>query len=325
MHEDIKTALDDSRKDEARYVYPYAENDLEETKVLDKELEKIKKDKDVKEKEELRKIEHEMWEEERKDNKVLTIVLSVLAALVLTVTIVVFILMNKTEVKNIEIPDISNMSIVDASNKLTDLGFLVIEENKYTPSESIAEGYVVKTSPEIGRKVKEGTKITLYISTGEHTYVVEDVIGINYLEAKGKIEAQCDCNVTIDYEKVDEDKKVEEETVLRTVPEVGESIPLGTQITLIIPEIEYKYPNFTKGYSVGDVEAFCEKHEIKLETKYQESDTVTAGTILKQSRPEGSVVTPGATLSITVAIEPEVEEEVSSTEETSNTGTENEG
>ena len=44
MHEDLKTALDESRKDEKRYVYPNPENDLEETKVLDKELESIKKD-----------------------------------------------------------------------------------------------------------------------------------------------------------------------------------------------------------------------------------------------------------------------------------------
>ena len=45
MHEDLKTALDDSRKDEKRYVYPYPENDLEETKALDKEVAAVKKGK----------------------------------------------------------------------------------------------------------------------------------------------------------------------------------------------------------------------------------------------------------------------------------------
>ena len=38
MHEVLKSALDDSRKDEPRYVYKYPENDLDETKKLDQEL-----------------------------------------------------------------------------------------------------------------------------------------------------------------------------------------------------------------------------------------------------------------------------------------------
>ena len=42
MYEDLKTALDDSRKDEKRYVYKYPENDMEETKTLDDEVKKVK-------------------------------------------------------------------------------------------------------------------------------------------------------------------------------------------------------------------------------------------------------------------------------------------
>ena len=42
MYEDLKTALDDSRKDEKRYVYKYPENDMEETKALDDEVKKVK-------------------------------------------------------------------------------------------------------------------------------------------------------------------------------------------------------------------------------------------------------------------------------------------
>ena len=45
MHEDLLTALDPSRENEKRYVYLYPENDMDDTKVLDKDLEKIKKEK----------------------------------------------------------------------------------------------------------------------------------------------------------------------------------------------------------------------------------------------------------------------------------------
>ena len=313
MHEDIKTALDESRKDEPRYVYPYAENDLEETKALDNELAAIKKREEIKSKEEVMKIDREAKEENRKQNKLLIVLISIFTALVLTVTVGLSIYFNKTEVKNISIPDVSNKSIVKASNELTDLGFVVATENKYSPSDTVEEGFVIKTTPEIGRKVKEGTVITLYVSSGAQVYVIEDVTGENYLIAKGKIEAECDCNVVVDYETVDEDKEVKEDSVLRTVPAVGESISLGTQITIIIPQIEYKYPNFTSGYSVAKVQEFCTKHEVKLDISYQESSTLAEGTIIKQSRASGSVVTPGATLTITVSTVPE-EPEVSTTD-----------
>ena len=49
-----------SRKDEKRYVYPYAEHDLEETKNFDKEVEVIKKKEVVKTKKKKEKdVEHE--------------------------------------------------------------------------------------------------------------------------------------------------------------------------------------------------------------------------------------------------------------------------
>ena len=195
--------------------------------------------------------------------------------------------------------------VVEAVNTLVDKGFNVEEEYKYVASDSIAEGKVVKTSPEIGTLRKEGTTITIFLSSGEGKYLVEDVVGQNYLEAKGKIEAGCNCNVLIEKEKVDEKSKDKVDTVLKTVPAAGESIKMGEQITIVIPDVEYKYPDFTKGYTYGKVEEYCNDHNIKLETKYQENSSKPAGTILAQSRAAGSVVTPGATLVITLSTVPE--------------------
>ncbi|MBQ6285100.1 MAG: Stk1 family PASTA domain-containing Ser/Thr kinase [Bacilli bacterium] len=302
MHEDIKTALDDSRRDEKRYVYPYPENDLDETKTLDKEVATIAK-KNASETVEPKEVAKE---EKRKTNITLIVLISLFTALVLAVTVGMSIYFKKTEVKNIVIPDVTNMSAVEASNELTDLGFNVNAEYKSIPSDTVEEGKVVKTSPEIGSKRKTGTDIILYISSGENVYIVEDFTGENYLVAKGKIEAQCDCNVTVDTETVSEDKKVKEDTVLRTEPAAGESSKLGSQIKIIIPNVEYKYPDFTKGYTISQIDEFATKHELKLEYKYQETSSAKEGTILKQSRASGSVVTPGASLVITIARAPEI-------------------
>ncbi len=338
MHEDLKTALDDSRKDEKRYVYKYPENDLEDTKKLDDELASLKKSEEpkkvVKKAEKVKKIEYDEddeeddYEEKRGGKKTLIVFLGLFTALILVTTIVATLFFEKeSKVKNITIPDVSGKTAVEATNELVDLGFDVSTEYKYVVSETIEEENVVKTSPEIGTKRKSGTTITLYLSSGEGTYIMEDFTGQNYLEVKGKIEAQCECNVLVETETVDEKAKVKEEEVLRTEPAAGEASKLGNQIKIIIPEIEYKYPNFTSGYTISKIEEFASKHELKLEIKYQESSSVAEGTILKQSRSEGSVVTPGATLVITVSTKPQVVEtpsdepkEETSGEENTNTG-----
>ena len=324
MHEDLKTALDETRKDERRYVYKYPENDLEDTKKLDKELATIKKAENTKKVEKTEKTMETIKEEdeEKTGKKTLIVFLSIFTALVLITTIIALVFFEKEgKVKNAMIPDVSGKSIVDATNTLVDAGFEVAEEYKYTSSDTVEEEKVVKTSPEIGTKRKAGTTITLYISTGEGVYLMEDFTGQNYLEVKGKIEANCECNVLVETEKIDEKNKSKENTVLKTVPAAGESSKLGSPIKIIIPEVEYKYPDFTTGYTLSKVEDYAREHELKLEIKYQESSTLKEGTIIKQSRQKGSVVTPGASLSITVSVLPDsAEESAEESQEVENTG-----
>ncbi len=309
MHEDIKTALDDSRKDEKRWVYKYPENDLEETKKLDDDLKDLEKQEQIIKKKKEIELEKEEMAENKKSNKLLIVLVSIFTAIILTITVAMTIYFKKSEVKNVMIPDVSNKSAKDASNELTDKGFEVITEYKYVSSSTIEEGKVVKTSPEIGTKRKSGAKITLYLSSGEGKYIVEDFTNENYLVAKGKIEAQCECNVVVETEKVEEGKDVKEDIVLKTVPGAGEASKLGDQIKIIIPEVEYKYPDFTKGYTIDKIEDFAKKHELKLEYKYQETTSVPEGTILKQNRAADSIVAPGVTLVITIAQSPEPTEE----------------
>ena len=80
MHEDLLTALDPSRENEKRYVYLYPENDMDDTKVLDKDLEKIRKEKVEEEKKQLREMELEEKKENRKQNKLLIILISIFIA-----------------------------------------------------------------------------------------------------------------------------------------------------------------------------------------------------------------------------------------------------
>ncbi len=331
MHEDLKTALDDSRKDEKKYVYKYPENDSDDTKKVESEVKAAKKIEDTKKVEKVKKVEKEIEEDfddvddEPRGKKTLIVFLSIFAALALVTVIVVSKLLGNLDSNEKKlIPDVSGKTIVDATNELIELGFDVNTEYKYVASETIEEGLVVRTSPEIGTMRKTSVEIVLYVSSGEATYIVEDFTGQNYLEAKGKIEAQCDCNVSVETEKVSEKDKKKEDTVLRTEPAAGEASKLGSQITIYIPEVEYKYPNFTSGYTVDKVEKYCNEHDVKLEVTYQENSSKPEGTIVKQSRAAGSIVTPGATLVITVTTMPETETPTDDEEEVVDNTTEEE-
>ncbi|MBQ4263746.1 MAG: Stk1 family PASTA domain-containing Ser/Thr kinase [Bacilli bacterium] len=309
MHEDLKTALDESRVNEPRYVYPYAENDLENTKALDNELEIIKKKEEEKTKKEVAKIEEEMFVENKKQNKLLIVLLSIFTSLIIITTVIIILYFKKGDVKDVLIPDVSGYTTVKAANTLTDAGFEVNTDYKYVASDVYEEGYVVKTSPEIGRKVKEGTVITIYLSSGDQAFTIEDYKGKNYLEVKGKLEEICDCNVTVETEKVDEEDKVKEDIVLKTSPAAGESVKIGEAIVIYIPEVEYKYPDFTSGYTLEQIEKFAEKHELNVDYKYVTDDTLAEGTIISQSRAPKSVVTPKANLTITISRKTEEEPE----------------
>ncbi len=308
MYEDIKTALDDSRASDSRYVYKYSENDLEDTKVLEdtiKAIEKKEKEEDSKKEEIMEKTEKL---ENKKQNKLLIILVSVFTGLILITTVSMFVYFGSFRNKNVKIPDVSAKSLEEASEILDEAGFIINAETETVASDEIEAGYVVKTYPEIGKKIKEGSTITIYVSSGEETFELEDYTGRNYIEVKAILESTYECNVLIEYQKVD-DEDADVNKIIDMSPEAGTKVKPGANITLYLPEVEIKYPDFTDGnYSIDDVEDFCDKNDLILEIKYQEDETEEDGTILSQSRPANTIVVPGIKFTITVSTIPEIDE-----------------
>ena len=82
----------------------------------------------------------------------------------------------------------------------------------------------------------------------------------------------------------------------------------GDKVTLYIPDVYDKYPDFVKEeWTIDDIDAFCQQYGITLEKKYQATSSYKPGQIIRQSRSAGSKIVSGATLIITIAEEPKVE------------------
>ena len=318
MHEDLKTCLDESRKNELKITFKYPEHDYDDTKLLKtiKVNEKKEKKKDINTTESKEGEEMKQKKSKKNDNvsqnKIIIILASIFVGLVVIITTIVVLIPYITSSRQEEVPDVSGYTVNEAINALQDAGFIVADEQREEASETIPEGNVTKTSPAAGSIRKEGTEIILYISLGDVTVEIEDYTGQNYNEVKGRLEA---LNLQVIIERQDlaegeDPNDYEEGIIIDQSVEPGERLSEGDRITLYIPNLTNQYPNFVEDeYSVSEVEEFASDYGINLTINYEETTEYEPGTIIRQSRAAGTTVVEGARLTITVAAAPgEVEE-----------------
>ena len=134
--------------------------------------------------------------------------------------------------------------------------------------------------------------------------IVEDYTGKNYKEVKKMLEA-LNLNVYVESRDIpegDDPSDYEEGIIMAQSVEAGTKLSEGDSITLYIPSLDNKYPDFvTDEYTVAEVEDFAEDYEITLNIVYEDTTEYAPGTIIRQSRAAGSTVVSGARLTITVA------------------------
>ena len=311
MHEDLKTCLDESRKNEIKISYKYPEVDLDDGKML-----KIKNEKEnltKKESDEI--IAKKITQNDlHGQNKTLIILLSIFTGIVVLITSIVVLLPKITNSSQISVPDVTNMTVVKAIETLQEEGFTVSPEHIEKSSTVVEEGKVISTSPSGGTKHKKGYEITLYVSTGNKELEVEDYTGKNYLEVKGKLEAY-GINVFIEEKEIEADSEdnYEKNIIMEQSIKKGEYLTKGDNITLYIPDIKNVYPDFTDGtYSVSDIIDFSKEYKISVKFIDNDGKTISINSenayeyndykILNQNRKAGSVVTSGVSITIKIDV-----------------------
>ena len=290
MHEDLKTVLNRERLKEPKIKLKYSEGVLEEVEFIDKNADIDSS------------IVKEIKDDDKspKNKKLMIILGSCFGVLCLVLLFIFFVFPSLTYVPDITVPDVSKLSQVDAERKLEDMGFVVDLEVEEQSSDTVDEGLVIGTDPAIGRTVKEGTTVKLIVSTGEQTYVVENLTGRNYKEEKGKLEVY-GLEVIIEQRTVSDDTDYDSEEIIGQSVDPGTELKKGDKITLYIPKIEEKYPDMVgEGWTVAEAEEWAKEKGIVLEVIEQETNDYEPGTIISQSRGTDSVVVEGVTLRIYV-------------------------
>ena len=305
MHEDLKTCLDESRANELKITFKYPENDYDDTKLM-KTVKPVKETKPKEIKGGEKEVAKKKKSTDNSQNKLLITLASVFVGLVVVITTIFVLIPKITSSKQTAIPDVSGYSVTDAIKALQDAGFVVSDEQREEANENVEEGKVSRTSPAIGSIRKEGTEVIIYRSLGDVTIAIEDYTGKNASEIKGKLEA-LKVQVIIEKKEVDltDGETYKENIIIGQSIEAGEKISEGSSITLYVPKLDNKYPDFVnENYSVEEVENFCSEYGVTLTKKEVETTEYAAGSIIYQSRAAGTTVVSGAKITIHIAVAP---------------------
>ncbi len=300
LHEDLATCLDDERSEEPVYAYPYPEHEADEN------TKKINDLKDTEEKEEELIAKPIVDEGIKKGNKVILILLIIFGVIIIGITGMFLVIPAMTSIPDVTVPDVTNLSIVDAEEKLKEAGFEVDLEIEQIESSEVDKGKVVKTEPQSGRSVKEGSVITLYESLGQAIYIIEDYTGQNYIEIQTTLEKIHKLVVKIETQDYEGEEEVTEQTIVGQSLEVGTEVKEGDSIILYIPNIKNKYPNMVEEqWSKTEVETFCTEKELNCEIEEVETtDTNKIGVVFYQSRDIEDDIVIGANFTVRIGIEP---------------------
>jgi len=232
--------------------------------------------------------------------------------------------------KTVTVPDLKNMTYAQAEEKLQSEG-LVIKRGDDVASADVDKGKVTSQTPAANEEVKEGSTVTVNISSGKESDVVPSVIGQEYDETT--ISDYFDqfgfALGNVSYEYSDEDKGI----IIDQSPSAGESADEGASVDIVVSKGQKtttEVPTVT-GQTYDDaVKLLTDAGFTVGKTTYEESTTYNEGIVMWQQYEPGTEVKKGASIAIKVSkgaptVEPDPEDPGNSTGDggTGDSGTDN--
>ena len=206
-----------------------------------------------------------------------------------------------TRPTKVVVPAVVNQTFTTAQTELSNDGLGV---NQLEVTNAKPAGTVIRQSPLGGTKVKQGTTVSLTVSSGPGNTTVPTVLGETLQQAKSSIQI---AGLTVGRVLHQSNNQYKSGQVIDTSPQAGATPPVGTKVTIFVSSgpAAVRVPDVTSetlGQAKADLQAA--PGQFIVATTYQVSDTATAGTVISQSPKGGTSLTPGSTVTVYVAKAP---------------------
>ena len=220
-----------------------------------------------------------------------------ITACVVAISVVAHFLFNRS-LTEIEVPDVKNMTVVEAQKLLEEKEFKVDLEEKYGDPAKFKPGTVMEQSPKAGEKRKQRSLIILTICKGAELKAVPDVGGMSESKAENTL-LTAGFKIGKSTNKHVEGQRIG--VVLAQSPKAMDKAPKGSGIDLIINEGDKEVPNLI-GKSITDAKRLLAKAGLTLGEVKEVNDYSAVKNVVLASNPNaGTKIGAGDPVSISVA------------------------
>lgn len=205
--------------------------------------------------------------------------------------------------RKVEVPDVTGKSYAEAKVLLKDAG-LKVEKGDKVYSDTIEEGKIARQTPDAYEKVDEGTTIIVYISAGESTGAVPNLVGLyygddtaEYLRENGGFELG-----SVERKKSDDYEKGQ---IIRQDPEADTIVEKSTKVNIVVcsgkKTVKVTVPSLT-GLNIEEAKAKLVSYGLQPgEIRYEESTVYSEGTVMWQQYDTGTELEKNATVNMKVS------------------------
>ncbi|MBQ9980486.1 MAG: Stk1 family PASTA domain-containing Ser/Thr kinase [Oscillospiraceae bacterium] len=203
-------------------------------------------------------------------------------------------------VDEISVPDLRGYDVDYARDNFPEFEIVVKD---YETSGVYAEGVILEQDIQHGAELKTGGQIGVTVSSGTTDTKMPSVIGLTRVEAEAELDKIAD-EVTFTVKIVNVESTGDENRVLSTSPQEGETIRDGATVTLRIStkaaEETTEMPKVV-GLTEAQAVARLEGADLIVKIKYVESDTAPEGEVVFQNYNEGSALAKDTEVTIHVS------------------------
>ena len=287
MFQDLKTCLDSTRLYEKKYI---PKSFSGETKVLSPiTTQKIKPIQSSREIPVVEMDEEKPVKKKRRWPWVLIIMLSVIGIMAFTFL--------RSSPKEVQVPDVTNLTEAAAKIKLADAKLSVTDVIQ-VQSDEVESGKVIETNPKAGSTVKEKSKVTIKVSSGKEAITMKDYRNKTYEAARDELKK---LGFTVEKKEENSDSVEVGKVISQSIAPNQKVEGKDTVVTLVVSkgESSIKMANL-KGYTREGAIEYASTNNLNLTITEEENDA-TVDTVVSQSIREGSDIKKGTPLTIVLS------------------------